>query len=307
MRQRLTLRRAVVAFTLVELLVVIGIIALLIAILLPALSRAREQANLVKCLATLRSMGQAAHLHAAEHRGYLPLAGDQYMRLSPRAVGDAGRKKYVYFNDEWHLLNPDDESTGDGATPAPLSAALGYYMNLNPDLSSRKGLEIWLAQDWVIRYFTCPSDNNLPTKASTIASDTNRCGPPELMGYLLNQAALARRPQYPDRCPMGNTARIRRPSEVFLFADGIRGPGAETAYGVFDETDDWSLYDYWHTYGRDGAFPKLDFSRHRGRINVVYVDGHAESVALPHGRLEPELEQTKGDLDHVGVSRGIYR
>jgi prepilin-type N-terminal cleavage/methylation domain-containing protein len=64
--------RASRAFTLVELLVVIGIIALLIAILLPALSRAREQANMIKCLTTLRSMAQAAHGHAVEHIGYMP-------------------------------------------------------------------------------------------------------------------------------------------------------------------------------------------------------------------------------------------
>jgi prepilin-type N-terminal cleavage/methylation domain-containing protein len=58
-------------FTLVELLVVMGIIALLIGILLPSLSSARKRANEIKCLASIRSILQAVHLYASDTDGRL--------------------------------------------------------------------------------------------------------------------------------------------------------------------------------------------------------------------------------------------
>ncbi len=61
-------------FTLVELLVVIGIIAVLIAILLPALNAAREQANRAVCSANLHNWGIACQSFAAENKGVFPVA-----------------------------------------------------------------------------------------------------------------------------------------------------------------------------------------------------------------------------------------
>ena len=82
----LPIRRRRHAFTLVEVLVVLGVLVILIAILLPAAVKARQQAKRAACAATLHSLGHALRMYAGDHHDRLPNGGPPGTVLDPAGV-----------------------------------------------------------------------------------------------------------------------------------------------------------------------------------------------------------------------------
>jgi prepilin-type N-terminal cleavage/methylation domain-containing protein/prepilin-type processing-associated H-X9-DG protein len=239
-------------FTLVELMVVIGIIALLISILMPSLRRAREAASSAACLSNLRQIGLAFATYANDHRGSV-VPKDYYDLKNPSAV--PGNWAGILVDGKYLAApaQPDPKSTNSTgnsvfrcpsgqdqrwnlATP---SYAGGEYSGVGAcfwrqqSAQSGKYYDIWYAVNGDNATFGVYPMNMLPVPGSNI-----------------NQ--------------LMKLGRIRRPDRVPLVYDGLQ-----------------------HHFGLGWGYVHIN-ARHNGArvTNVLFVDGHCAGVdrkLLPGG------------------------
>jgi prepilin-type processing-associated H-X9-DG protein/prepilin-type N-terminal cleavage/methylation domain-containing protein len=289
------------AFSLVELLVVIGVIALLIAILLPALGRARENANRVHCADTLRQLASAANLHALDHQGYLPTAGWHWNCVGgitdPRGLDDPSERRYEYY---------DEDGT---KRPAPVTVALAKYLGVTCRTDSRMSLEEDMKSQALRKLFRCGSQQSEYSGLTQIGDEEGSWrGPEEFSSYAFNEALLGRRRASTQQCPRGKLSRVVESSKVMFALDGrprdqtgnryLLVPDSENLETISGET----LYDFQQQVlgpGPAQGQELLDFARHGMRVNVLFVDGHVDTI--PMG-LPPE---GGAGLKQVYVSKGI--
>jgi prepilin-type N-terminal cleavage/methylation domain-containing protein/prepilin-type processing-associated H-X9-DG protein len=300
-------------FSLVELLVVIGIIAVLLAILLPTITAARRQAEMVTCSTRLRQLVVACTTHAQEHRGYIPLAGELVGTPFPSGSGnlalaasfnDSALKKYTYVScPPWghmQIIVP---------LPAALAAPLGFVKR--PADEWEKLETILNDETGVWRAFMCPSTRgadsprhnfgaqlNIPEGQVTLVkasggsmgyewSSNTDYGPNEgIFGYHWESKNNGRRLN-------GNTVWLKNPSSVVMFTDA---KGRNKASGLLNDpwicwtpsltsTGPVTLADALLGNGKVHDKASFDHHRHRGKINVAFADGHVSTMRITVGDL----------------------
>ncbi len=143
-------------FTLVELLVVIGIIALLISMLLPAMQGARRQANQVRCAAQMKQIGDYINMYANQYRGWIFPVGTYNPTSTDTAnqYDSLGSNKYPW--ERWPVVLFNDRTW---PTPPTSPGAVGEYAdNANP--TSARMIE---GLQWAHPLLLCPQDSEPPT------------------------------------------------------------------------------------------------------------------------------------------------
>jgi prepilin-type processing-associated H-X9-DG protein/prepilin-type N-terminal cleavage/methylation domain-containing protein len=173
------------AFTLVELLVVIGIIAILIALLLPSLARARQLAQRTACAAKLQQIMVAAANHVADHAGYYPLAGI-LTGGQPEELDDPDTRKYDYRN----ALDGYPAPAGVTRPIAPLTVSLGVEMGFKQNVNMSYSQTQVVSKDpqGLYRCFLCPSQASSITEFYSVAVPRNIPSTWKPAGWVINCA-----------------------------------------------------------------------------------------------------------------------
>lgn len=302
-------RRKGLGFTLVELLVVIGIIALLIGILLPALTRARQASQRTACAAKLHAIMIAAMVHRNDHKDFYPLAG-ALTGILPQGLGDP----YSQFYDYHDTTNTSYNMSGASPTVVSITLALGSEMGYqNVMLDSYNQWMIDRADpNGLSRMFLCPSDNlnqsqeddlRGPTSPGIFSAplpDGNTLITTALSSYIFNEYVLGFNDAYGRL--RGKASKIRQPASTFFVCDGVPGPFAARPTGdlavpigfltLFNNVPNTnpgmnvasiSLGNIISSAGYKGnGLPlgsspvNFDKVRHQMKMNIAFCDGHVE-------------------------------
>ena len=277
-------------FTLIELLVVVAIIALLVAILVPALQRAKEQAELTVCLSNLKQIATAIHVYATSNIGKLP----GYMEPS-----SGGRPSPSWVSNESDWPRPD---TG----ASPLNADYYAYIHdlyfiggnsvgdNNPTTSNPNPRKLNPYVKRAEEIFRCPSDRgavNISPKR-----EVDRISTYDLPGW---SGSPTRGSSYLyNACPgWFGPARVLSGKRAYELSDASRQVimGDATMLRAWHSDEgpaplmqaDYNLVYTWHDLPKyhpdapqaDGYVPPGTFiGDYDSRGNVAFLDGHAATV-----------------------------